>query len=269
MSYAIAPPQIALSSQSRTLVKGAVARIIGNCRNLSSNTVKAHTKQTATCSDYALNDVEQAIVFAKDIEHAKAAHAAEFMAVCEALGVLKGAPAADSSHPLVDACGTLKSQVAVIKSAGADDLQAADLSETIACLEELRDALLEEKTTIDNRYQKTVTANRKAFGAAIARTEDLDQVAALIQVAGTSWKSMLPESWAIEVPDTLIGKATLRPDSKLNSPDRSASVILTQCRLAIRAESKAGKNLEKTVKQKLAADTIKQIGDLMKGQADG
>ena len=267
MMYSIPLPKLELSSQTRTLNKGTAAKIIGNCRNLSSHTVKTHTKQASTFSGYALNDAAQSIAFAADIETAKLAHESEFKNVCEALGVLRDLPAEDTSHPLVSACVQVKNQIALAKKSGADDLQALDLAETISGLEELRDSLATEAGTINNRYQKTLNANKKAFGSCVARCQDVAAVAELLKDAGSDWASMLPPSWGIKVPDIELGKATFNAASPIGGfcPDRNASVLVCQIRMATDEDARDGRNQKKAIEKKLADGVIQEIGELMKG----
>ena len=265
--YQIPISTVKLSGQTVTLNKGTAAKIIGNCRNLSSNTVKAHTKQSDTFSDIALRDAAQAIAFVADVKTLKKAHAEELAGVSEAIAVLKGYKPKDTKHPLVEACIQLKNQVGLAsKSDG--DLQATDLSEAIDALEELQDGLQNESETISNRYQKTLTSARKGFGSAVARSKDVGAVAKLLNEAGTDWKSMLPAGWDIDTPEGMrFSKATFDSASRVGGfcPERNASVVVFQVRAALAAEKMASKNKQKAVKEKLADNVIAEIGALLKG----
>ena len=265
--YQIPIQTVRLSGQTITLNKGTAAKIIGNCRNLSSNTVKAHTKQSDTFSDIALRDAAQAIAFVADTKTLKKAHAEELAGVSEALAVLKGYKPKHTSHPLVEACIQLKNQVGLVAKSDSG-LQSLDFSDAIDALEELQGGLQNESETIANRYQKTITASRKSFGASVARCQDIGAVAKLLDDAGTDWKSMLPETWAIDTPEGMeFSKATFNPASKIGGhcSERNASVVVFQLRAALAAESKAAKSKLKAAKEKLADDVIAEIGALLKG----
>jgi hypothetical protein len=265
--YQIPIQTVRLSGQTITLNKGTAAKIIGNCRNLSSNTVKAHTKQSDTFSDIALRDAAQAIAFVADTKTLKKAHAEELAGVSEALAVLKGYKPKHTSHPLVEACIQLKNQVGLVAKSDSG-LQSLDFSDAIDALEELQDGLQNESETISNRYQKTLTSARKGFGSAVARAKDVGAVAKLLNEAGTDWQSMLPAGWDVDVPEGMeFSKATFNPASKIGGhcSERNASVVVFQVRAALAAEAQSTKNKLKTAKAKLAGDVIAEIGALLKG----
>ena len=270
MMYSIPLPKLELSSQTRTLNKGTAAKIIGNARNLASNITKHHAKQSQTISNDSITDVASAITFAEDIQKASATHELELKAVLNAVALMDGAQVDDTSHPLVEACVHLKNQIEIAKKAGATDLAALDLSETISGLSDLRGALANEAETIENRLSKTLAANRKAFGAAVARCRDVDDIAELLEENDTTWKAMLPPDWNIELPETALGKATFNPAEKLNSPERAASVVLTQIRMALDNDKRRTKQSSKAasarVKQQLADDVVTEIGELLRGE---
>ena len=264
--YKIETPKVEFSHQTRSFTKGLTSSLLGNVRHASTQSLALNTKSSSTLSSNAYDDIAQAVISVKDCERVKAAFDAEYKSVEDSLSVLNGEAVKSTAHPLVKACSDLYIESEIVNKAGGS-LNAADTQEQRERLSEVKKALDVECDTINNRFSKSLIAAKKSFGAALARCADVDDVVTLLDENDTTIVEMLPAHWLqVEVPtDMQLGKATHSPASKLGSPERTSSVILTQCRMALAKDNRSRKAKERDAIQQGKDATTTEIAALLKG----
>lgn len=262
--YKIETPKVEFSHQTRSFTKGLTSSLLGNVRHASTQSLALNTKSSSTLSSNAYDDIAQAVISVKDCERVKAAFDAEYKSVEDSLSVLNGEAVKSTAHPLVKACADLYIESEIVNKAGGS-LNAADTQEQRERLSEVKKALDVECDTINNRFSKSLIAAKKSFGAALARCEDADDIMRLLDDSNTTLVKMLPTHWNIDAPATEVGKATFDPAAKLNSPQRTASVLVTQCRMALAKDNRSRKAKERDAIQQGKDATTTEIAALLKG----
>lgn len=178
-------PKVHFQNQTRTFAKGLSSAVMANARHGCSQSVSINAKSASSLSESALDDAAQAVLSLADCKRAKSDIEVELKSVIDAIAVLQGFGVDSTQHPLVKHCAELFDDAVMLRRTH-DDLSAAGLGDTLEQLIDLREALANEAGTCSNRYEKATTAAKKAFGAALARCADADDVMQLLDDNNTT-----------------------------------------------------------------------------------
>lgn len=221
-SIALPRGAVTRTAEAPRLIQRSIRHYAAKTLHKHSDGVPGHFDSSAAPTFHSL------VESLKALHDAKVAHEESVKEIDSILTALDGhAPAYDS--PIVRHVQTLVADAKVVRSVD-PTLAAANLDELRDMFREAKDLLADIGNALDNQHTKNVRYTKQAAGAVLADIKNLGTV-----LDGIELKDVLPAHWLrdIEPLPGPLGNATMNPTEKLDSPNRTASVLhwqLNACR---------------------------------------
>lgn len=256
-AVSVIPSQVVkFHSQDRTFNLKLVPAMTNFVRRMSiSIQRKHHDIESFDKSGEALTDLQELQYAESDINQAVQALIDEIDGVGEAIKTLAGESYIPiTSHPLIAQAQQLRSMASALDSS----FEATELDETLAELEEYKSKLDSALTVANSRTKSATTAVKITRIMLLARIKNTGEALGLFPSTTKIPPAVEFERIEFKAPSAY-GEATFDPKSLVDSPERNASVLVTQCRMAVLAQRRKNDAVKKKQERQRQDDTLHRL----------